>query len=231
MIKRVKYAACALLVASVCVLSPLPAEAARNMPDQEKRAKFSQKSILDEAYSSDDCRRLIGAAERRHRIPAQLLSAIALAESGRWMADRGAIIAWPWTVYAQGKGQFHASHADATAAVSGLKAQGVGNIDVGCMQVNLHYHGKAFADPGEALTPERNIDYAAGLLRRLYTKHRSWLVAVAHYHSATKALNVGYRKKVMTIWHKERRWAINERRRLVQAAYDRRRADRSYRKR
>lgn len=112
-----------------------------------------------------------------------------------------------------------------------LWRQGVRNIDVGCMQVNLKYHDNAFATLEEALDPDSNIEYAARLLRKLFSRHRSWSQAVAHYHSATKSLNVTYRKKVMRLWYQERRWAINERRRLVQAAYERRRADRPYRRR
>ncbi|MBT3534967.1 MAG: transglycosylase SLT domain-containing protein [Rhodospirillaceae bacterium] len=182
---------------------------------------------MSEAYAPQDCRRLIGAAERRHRIPAQLLSAISLAESGRWMTDVRATIAWPWTVYAEGEGRILANQKEAEAAVRALSRCGVRNIDVGCMQVNLQHHGAAFADLKEAISPVSNIDYAAGLLRRLYVKHRSWQQAVAHYHSATKALNVPYSRKVMRLWHKERRWAMHERRRLVQATYNRRRAARS----
>ena len=185
---------------------------------------------MNEAYPRQDCRRLIGAVERRYRIPAQLLSAIALTESGRWMAGEGVIVAWPWTAYAEGEGRVFDNRAAAVAAARSLSDQGVRNIDVGCMQVNLQYHGEAFTSLNEALTPAANIDYAARLLRRLYVRHRSWLQAVAHYHSATKSLNSVYRAKVIKIWHKERRWAIDQRRRLVQAAYASRRAARPYRK-
>ena len=51
--------------------------------NQSETAKILHKSILDKAYSHTDCRRAIGAVQRRHRIPAQLLSAVALADSGR----------------------------------------------------------------------------------------------------------------------------------------------------
>ena len=169
--------------------------------------------------------------QRRHRIPAQLLSAVALAESGRWMSGKGVITAWPWTVNAKGEGRFFTTREGAEAALHDWWRQGVRNIDVGYMQVNLKYQDNAFATLEEALDPDSNIEYAARLLRKLFSRHRSWSQAVAHYHSATKSLNVTYRKKVMRLWYQERRWAINERRRLVQAAYERRRADRPYRRR
>ncbi len=174
-----------------------------------------------------DCRRMVTEAERQYRIPAQLLAALALTESGHWDAKQGAFVAWPWTVYAQGRGRQFADQAAAVAAVRALSAKGVRNIDVGCMQVNLHYHPDAFADLDEALTPAANIDYAARLLRRLYSRHRSWTQAVAHYHSSTKTLNRPYRRKVMKLWYKERRTAISERRRQTQAEHSRRQAARA----
>jgi len=53
-------------------------------------------------------------------------------------------LAWPWTINAQGKGQFFKTKAEAVKAIKNLQAQGVKSIDVGCMQINLSYHGKAF---------------------------------------------------------------------------------------
>ena len=169
---------------------------------------------------------MVASAEARYRIPSEMLAAISLAESGHWQVERQAVVAWPWTVYAQGRGRRFSDHGAAVAAVRDLLAQGVRNIDVGCMQVNLHYHPDAFADLNEALSPAANIDYAARLLRRLYLQHRSWTQAVAHYHSATKELNRPYRRKVMRLWYKERRSANEHRQRMAQAAYKRRRAAR-----
>jgi hypothetical protein len=176
------------------------------------------------AIPAIDCRHEITKAERRYRIPAQLLSAISLAEAGRWLAPRRAFVAWPWTVYAERRGRHFANKAAALAAVKRLRAKGVRNIDVGCMQVNLHYHPRAFRDLGQALEPVSNIDYAARLLRRLHGQYRSWSAAVAHYHSATETLGRPYRIKVMRLWHQERRRAMTERQRLAQAEFQRRRA-------
>ncbi|MBC8239274.1 MAG: transglycosylase SLT domain-containing protein [Alphaproteobacteria bacterium] len=197
---------------------PAAARTKSQMPEN------SQKIRLDGTSESLDCRDMVAAAEARHRIPSEMLAAIALAETGHWLAEMQAVVAWPWTVYAQGKGRHFPDQAAAATAVRALLTQGVRNIDVGCMQVNLQYHPDAFADLDAALSPASNIDYAAGLLRRLYLRHRSWTQAVAHYHSATKALNKPYRIKVMRLWYKERRRADDMRMQLMQAAYKRRRA-------
>lgn len=178
----------------------------------------------------DDCRHITARAERVYGIPAQLLSAISMAESGRWHEREKARVAWPWTVYAEGKGIYHPDKASAEAAVAKLRARGVSNIDVGCMQINLYHHGKAFEDIEHALDPHRNVDYAARFLRSLHERHRSWSQAVAHYHSSTTTYNRPYRQKVMRLWHAERR-AQNARRLAKAQAEHRARRERQRRAR
>ncbi len=165
------------------------------------------------------CRDLIAAAEARHGLPKQLLGAVALAESGRWDGRRREISAWPWTIYAEGRGRRFETKAKAAAALRRLRRSGVANIDVGCMQVNLMYHGDAFAAPAAALDPARNVEYAAGLLKRLYRETRSWGRAVAFYHSRTPALGGPYRTKVFDLWQRERRRIAALRRDQVRRAY------------
>ena len=142
--------------------------------------------------------------ERTEGIPHRLLHAIALAESERWNAERNATIAWPWTVTAEGQGLFFPTKAEAIADVEHLHARGVQNIDVGCMQVNLHYHGDAFDDLNEAFDPARNVDYASAYLKRMHGDRRSWPEAAAAYHSTTPEFAGPYRDKVMGIWKTER---------------------------
>ena len=57
------------------------------------------------------CAEAVRKAERKNAIPTHLLSAISLAESGRWNAEKQANIAWPWTVTSGGEGQFFKSKA------------------------------------------------------------------------------------------------------------------------
>ena len=106
------------------------------------------------------CDTAIINAERVIRLPARLLGAIAEVESGR-SNDKGVIRPWPWTINAEGRGQFFATKQEAVAAVRTLQASGVRSIDVGCMQVNLMYHPNAFASLDEAFDPPANALYAA----------------------------------------------------------------------
>ncbi|MCG8692198.1 MAG: hypothetical protein MI806_13400 [Minwuiales bacterium] len=174
--------------------------------------------------STKICRDLIAEAEVRHRLPKLLMSAISLAESGRWNEQRKATIAWPWTVYAEGRGRYLPSKAAALAEVRELRRQGVRNIDVGCTQVNLHFHGDAFATLEEALDPARNIDFAARFLRKLHRETRSWSMAAGYYHSRTAKLNRPYRGRVLKHWSNERRRVAEERRQAARAAFLDRRA-------
>lgn len=154
---------------------------------------------------AETCAKAVTRAEQEYRLPTRLLTAISLTESGHWHKEQQEMIAWPWTVYAEGRGRYLPSKTAAIKEVSALKEKGVQNIDVGCMQINLYYHPDAFEDLDAALDPERNTRYAAELLGNLQTESRSWNVAIAHYHSRTKKYNIPYRQKVLAIWEKERR--------------------------
>ena len=157
----------------------------------------------------DDTRKLCAGQtarlERLEGIPRHLLSAISVAESGRWDAARQATFAWPWTVTAEGEGRFFATKAEAVDHVRALRARDVRNIDVGCMQVNLYYHGGAFAGLEEAFDPPTNVAYAARYLKGLFDAARSWTQAAADYHSTTPERNRPYKLKVVRLWNQIRR--------------------------
>jgi len=148
------------------------------------------------------CERAIQHQERRTNIPKGLLNAISFAESGRWNASGQATIAWPWTVTTGGKGHFLPNRADAVAFVKSLRADGVENIDVGCLQINLKYHPDAFVSIEHAFDPNANAAYAADFLSQRFALSKSWIKAAGDYHSTTPALNKAYRTKVAKIWNK-----------------------------
>jgi len=153
------------------------------------------------------CHDATAARERSANIPRHLLGAIALAESGRWNAEQGANSAWPWTVMAEGRGRFFDSKAEAIAEVEALQDRGITNIDVGCMQINLHYHADAFGDLDEAFDPRANVAYGAEHLTAEFAETRSWHRAAGRYHSATPEYEQPYRVKVLALWNERRRLA------------------------
>ena len=154
------------------------------------------------------CRQEITQIENEEHIPHQLLHAIAQVEAGRYSKEAAATIAWPWTVMAEGRGRFLPTKQAAIAEVKRLRKAGVENIDVGCMQVNLRAHLNAFANLEEAFDPATNVAYAARFLKSLREQGRSWVKAVANYHSATPKLHIVYRAKVFAAWRTERRRAL-----------------------
>ncbi len=145
------------------------------------------------------CQRAGTVAERQFDLPPGLLLAIGKVESGRG-GPGGAAAPWPWTIDARGQGSFFASRDQAVQATRSLLAAGVGSIDVGCFQVNLHYHPQAFASLEEAFDPLANALYAAGFLRALHARLGSWPQAVAAYHSSTPALGLPYGERVLASW-------------------------------
>jgi len=175
---------------------------------------------------ADACRIAIDRIERSANIPAQLMTAISMVESGRSDPETGEKIAWPWTVNNAGDGRYFPTKAQAQAHVRTLWARGERNIDVGCMQINLMYHPEAFIDLEEAFDPESNVAYAASYLRQLRDDKHSWSIAVAHYHSATPERGQVYRKKVFDTWTNARLDYDRQQRAAVVAEYKALRASR-----
>lgn len=143
-------------------------------------------------------------AEIDNLLPPYLLAAISLTETGRWSSDYRASLAWPWTVMAEGVGRYLPTKEAAIAEVKRLQARGITNIDVGCMQVNLYYHGDAFDSLEHAFDPVANAGYAAAFLADLNMSARNWSTAVAQYHSRDADRGAYYRGKVYDIWYGQR---------------------------
>jgi soluble lytic murein transglycosylase-like protein len=123
------------------------------------------------------CEKEMTAAARKYQIPLGILFAVGLTETG----IDGNLHAYALnlegnTVYSLDKQQaierFHAARA------AGLKL-----IDVGCMQLNWHFHGENFSSVADMLDPHRNVDYAARFLGELKAREGSWTLAVARYNA------------------------------------------------
>ncbi|MGC8469183.1 MAG: transglycosylase SLT domain-containing protein [Acetobacteraceae bacterium] len=143
------------------------------------------------------CRTAAEAAERAYGLPHHLLLAIGRAESGRPDPATGRLTPWPWSVNADGAGRFFASKA---AALAFVRASAARYIDVGCFQVDLHYHGSDFLSRAAAFDPATNATVAAAFLARLHAETGSWRQAVARYHSADPASGNPYRRRVLSLW-------------------------------
>ena len=143
------------------------------------------------------CEALAAQAGAAAGLPEGLLPAIARVESGT-RTDQGRR-AWPWTLNQGGDGSYHPTKAEALAHLDGLLANGVRNVDLGCMQLNWHWHGAAFPDAATMMDPQHNTRYAAAFLKDLHARHGSWTQAVAHYHSANPQRGAAYAAKVAKV--------------------------------
>ncbi|SNT03850.1 transglycosylase SLT domain-containing protein [Tropicimonas sediminicola] len=122
-------------------------------------------------------------AAREQGVPVALMKAIATVESGR--RSRGEKMPWPWTAHSDGRGHWFDSAGDAKAFISARLDQGHRNVDVGCFQVNVKWHGEHFASLDAMLEPSGNARYAARFLRELHRELGNWESAAAAYHSRT----------------------------------------------
>jgi hypothetical protein len=84
-------------------------------------------------------------------------------------------------------------------------------IDVGCMQINLHFHPRAFQNLEEAFDPWANARYAAQFLTQLHAARNDWMVAAGHYHSHTPDLAEAYRGRVRNAWPEAERRVAEDR--------------------
>jgi len=176
----------------------LPALAPPRAPAASRPARPALAATQGNIAPGGNCRAAISAAEARHGIPAGLLQAIGLVESGRPGPDGGARQPWPWAVNAEGSGMFFGTGAEAIAWVRRAEAGGMRSIDIGCMQVNRAFHPDAFASLEQGFDPAANADYAARFLRQLHAgpAKGDWMTAAGFYHSQTPARAEAYRAKV-----------------------------------
>lgn len=195
-----------ILLATALTLAPAPLLAAGGSGDlpaaRAGTATRAQTGMAADAWSY--CRTAAGKIERARNLPPALLQAMTLVETGRRGPD-GAHTAWPWTINAGGRGYHFASKREAVWAVRRLMADGVQSIDVGCMQVNLRYHPRAFTSLEEAFDPMANMAYAASFLSALHARHGDWRAATARYHSYNPALREKYAARVDATLARERK--------------------------
>jgi len=164
---RLKSALGALLC---LLLAPLPAHAAPELCENAARRAASERGV-----------------------PVDVLLAIALTETGR-MRD-GVMRPWPWAANLDGQGHWFDTPAHALAFAESALAVGRTGFDLGCFQINWHWHGDHFASPRAMLDPLEGARYAAGFLADLAAELGSWERAAGAYHSRTPHLAARYRSR------------------------------------
>ncbi|QPC85401.1 transglycosylase SLT domain-containing protein [Mesorhizobium sp. NBSH29] len=127
--------------------------------------------------AANPCEREILRAADRYSVPVGILYAVGLTETG----NKGSL--QPNALNIDGKPVFARSPREAVSTFEEAKRNGAKFIDLGCMQINHHFHSQHFRNVADMLDPRRNVDYAARFLITLKGKHESWSMAVARYHA------------------------------------------------
>lgn len=123
------------------------------------------------------CERQMAQAAAKHGVPLGMLYAVGLTESG----NRGSL--QPYAMNIQGKAYFGSTAADVVQRLAQAQREGVRLVDLGCTQINHHYHRAKFASLEAMIDPAQNVEYATRFLKELKEREGSWTLAVARYHA------------------------------------------------
>ncbi len=151
----------------------------------------------EEAQVSAICDAASNAAAAEQGIPAPVLFAISLTETGRMR--NGQLRPWPWTVNMEGRGFWFETRAEAMAYVQEKFDAGARSFDVGCFQINYKYHHQHFDSLEAMFDPMTNARYAARFMAELYDEKSDWTRAAGAYHSRNETFASRYRARYARI--------------------------------
>jgi soluble lytic murein transglycosylase-like protein len=134
-------------------------------------------SSVPKAFAMNACEKEMVRASSKHSVPLNVLYAVGLTETGR----AGSL--QPFALNIEGRSAFGANLADAVQYFKAARKNGAKLIDLGCMQINHHYHAEHFASVEEMFDPKKNVEYAALFLKQLRKREGSWTLAVARYNA------------------------------------------------
>ncbi|MER2510652.1 lytic transglycosylase domain-containing protein [Amaricoccus sp.] len=139
------------------------------------------------------CDRAIVRGATTAGIPASVLNAVSLTETGRNQGGR--LRPWPWAINREGQGYWFATREQALAFAQASLAEGRTSFDVGCFQINYRWHGHNFPSLEAMFDQEAGADYAARFLRDLHGELGDWSRAAGAYHSRTPEYAQIYRAR------------------------------------
>jgi soluble lytic murein transglycosylase-like protein len=129
------------------------------------------------AEGNEACEREMVRAAQANDIPLNVLYAIGLTETGY----KGTLN--PFAMNVDGRAVSSASLDEALAKFAAERARGAQLIDIGCMQINHHWHAADFHSVAEMFDPAKNVRYAATFLKELRAREGTWTLAVARYNA------------------------------------------------
>jgi len=137
---------------------------------------------------------------KHHQLDPYILYAIALVESAKGNPSNH-VTPWPWAINKSGKSIIPASQQEARIILNKTLAEGGRNIDVGLMQINLHWHGHRVGKPEQLLNPVTNLQIGALVLAEaIQSAPHDLVLGIGRYHSwqNTEAA-VSYGRRVLAV--------------------------------
>lgn len=133
---------------------------------------------------------------RSHQLDPYILYSVALVESAK-SKDINTITPWPWAINKSGKAIIPATKQEAHIILTKTIAEGNRHIDIGLMQINLHWHGHRVDKPEHLLNPSINLELGATLLSEaIQSAPNNLVLGVGRYHcwqNVTAAVEYGHR--------------------------------------
>lgn len=136
-------------------------------------------SPSNQALTPSDIPIAYSVVASKYEVPADILYAIALTESGKLY--EGSKLPWPWSLNIEGKSVYCDTRSQALLSLNDAIQQGK-SVDVGLMQVSWYWHSQRFSSPEESLSPVKNLMIGASILAEQYRQSGDWWVAVGRYH-------------------------------------------------
>ncbi len=136
----------------------------------------------------------------RHQLDPYILYAVALVESAKSSGSTH-VTPWPWALNKSGKSIIPASQQEARTLLNKTLAEGHRNIDVGLMQINLHWHGHRVDKPEQLLNPVTNLQIGALVLAEaIHSVPNDLVLGIGRYHSwHNVSAAVAYGRKVLAV--------------------------------
>jgi hypothetical protein len=136
----------------------------------------------------------------QHQLDPYILYAVALVESAKGTPSNH-VTPWPWAINKSGKSIIPGSQQEARTILNKTLAEGSQNIDVGLMQINLHWHGHRVGKPEQLLNPVTNLQIGALVLAEaIQSAPHDLVLGIGRYHSwqNTEAA-VSYGRRVLAV--------------------------------
>lgn len=126
---------------------------------------------------------LWGKIAEHHHLDPYVLYAVALIESAKG-SDPYHVTPCPWALNKAGLSIIPASQQEAHVILRNSIAQGSSHIDVGLMQINLHWHGHRVEKPEHLLDPVTNLKIGADILAEaIQSVPNDLALGIGRYHS------------------------------------------------